>query len=139
MPDDGDRVIERRSHAATWVIAVSLAVIAVCLVLRLERSLVAPAFAQQPVQAGARGIFAFSGQLTETNYGLFMVDVDNMTLWCYEYLPGSKQLRLVAARKWMYDRYLEAFHTAKPLPDEVEQLVEEQRVQQLKQAARRSP
>ena len=62
----------------------------------------------QPVSSGgARGVFAFSGQLSKGTYGLYMVDMDSMTIWVYEYLSQKGCLRLAAARTWRYDRYLE--------------------------------
>ena len=61
-----------------------------------------------------------------------MVDVDTSTLWCYEVLPGKPLLKLVAARSWKYDRYLEEYNidpdTAPPI---IEQMVEEQRQRRL--------
>lgn len=107
-----------------WLIGVSLAVIAVCLVLRVGDS-ARPAFAQSVRQAGARGIFAFTGQLTKNSYGLFMVDVDAMTVWCYEW--DGNDLQLVAGRSWTYDRYLEQLNAGRFLPDDVRVLVEQER------------
>ena len=90
----------RRSQALTLVIAVALVVIAVCLVLLVDQRAVVRA---QPLSsAGARGVFAFTGQLTKGTYGVFMVDVDTATLWCYEYLPSKRELRLVSGRAWTY-------------------------------------
>ena len=76
-------------------------------------------------------MFAFTGQLSKGTFGVFMVDVDAGTLWCYEYLPGKRELRLVAGRLWIYDRYLEAFNTGDPSVKEIEQLVELQRANKL--------
>jgi hypothetical protein len=119
----------RRSQALTWVIAVALVVIAVCLVLLLDQRSVVRA---QPLSsAGARGVFAFTGQLTKGTYGVFMVDVDTATLWCYEYLPSKRELRLVAGRAWTYDRYLKNFNGGQPTPEEVKELVEQQRALEL--------
>ena len=100
----------RERQTVLWVIAVLLAVIATALVLRLDdRGRNGAAFAQSTTRLGARGIFAFSGQLTRSSYGLFILDVDAGTIWCYEYTRGSAgpRLQLVAARSWFYDRYLE--------------------------------
>jgi hypothetical protein len=74
-------------------------------------------------------VFAFSGQLTPTSFGVFMVDVDEGTLWCYEYGGGgsAKKLRLVSARSWLFDRYLEDFQCEAPSPLEIRDLVEQQR------------
>ncbi|MBN1491183.1 MAG: hypothetical protein JXA69_14815 [Phycisphaerae bacterium] len=117
-----------------WVIAILLAVIATVEVLQFDRSAVRrdAAWAQaQPGtdRLGARGIHAFTGQLTRTSFGLFMLDVDTGTVWCYEFVngvDGTKQLRLVAARSWVFDRYLEEFNVGDPTPAAVADLVEQQ-------------
>ena len=118
----------RRFAVAQWLIAISLAVIAFNLTLR-EQQTIPDALAQPVRAAGARGIFAFSGQLTPTSFGVFMVDVDEGTLWCYEYGGGgsAKKLRLVSARSWLFDRYLEDFQCELPSPLEIRDLVEQQR------------
>jgi len=118
-----------RLQAVLWLIGVSLAVIAVCLVLRDRPE--QPVQAQAVAQAGARGIFAFTGQLTKGTYGVFLVDVDAGTLWCYEYVGTKRELRLVASRSWVYDRYLEEFNAGDPPVAEIERLVEEQRTRKL--------
>lgn len=117
-----------------WVIALLLAVIATTLVLRLDESSMSrsAAWAQMPTGAGrvgARGIYAFTGQVTRNSYGVFMLDVDTGTIWCYELsgaTDGAKQLRLVAARSWIFDRYLEEFNVGDPTPAAVADLVEKQ-------------
>jgi hypothetical protein len=117
-----------------WVIAILLAVIATTLILRLDESAMSRgvAFAQAPsgeARLGARGISAFSGQITRNTYGIFMLDVDTGTIWCYELsgaTDGPKQLRLVAARSWVFDRYLEEFNVGDPTPAAVADLVEKQ-------------
>ena len=94
----------------------------------------------QPVSSGgARGIFAFSGQLSKGSHGIFMVDVDAMTLWAYEYLPQKRCLRLAAARTWRYDRYLENHNLCDLPPEVVEQMVEQQRQIRLKSSGGRGP
>ncbi len=77
--------------------------------------------------AGARGVFAFSGQLSKGTYGVYVVDADTMTIWVYEYLSQKGCLRLAASRTWRYDRYLENYNICDLPPDVVEQMVEEQR------------
>lgn len=122
------------SPAVWWVIAVSLAVIALCLVLRLDSMPNGQAFAQSVGKAGARGIFAFTGQLTKNSYGVFMVDVDAGTIWCYEYQGrDNKSLKLVAARDWRYDRYLEN-HCTDPPVNVIKQMLEDQRAAKLQAA-----
>jgi hypothetical protein len=125
-------------QAVLWVIAALLAVIAGALVLRWDDASSGrqAAWAQLPgtgAQVGVRGIYAFPGQFTRNSYGLFMLDVDTGTLWAYELtggVEGAKQLRLVAARSWIFDRYLEEYNVADPTPAAVADLVERQTAQQ---------
>src|SRR5262245_29153861 len=128
MNADDARLATSRSGVSVihLIIAVSLAAIAFNLTFRGQEPV---ALAQPARSAGARGIFAFSGQLTPTSFGVFMVDVDEGTLWCYEYGGGgaTKKLRLVSARSWLFDRYLEDFQSDAPSPREIRTLVEQQR------------
>lgn len=117
----------RRHGPATWIIAVALSLIAWELAARPRLgSLEVPALGQTTM-GGARGVFAFSGQLSKGTYGVYMVDVDAMTTWVYEYLPQKGCLRLAAARTWRYDRYLENHNGCDLPPDIVEDMVETQR------------
>ena len=121
-----------RSQGPAWIIAISLAVIATCLVMRLDGPLTDRVLAQPVAQAGARGVFAFTGQLSKSTYGVFMVDVDTTTLWCYEVLPAKPMLKLLAARSWKYDRFLESLNGDPEMsPEVIEQLVEQQRRRKL--------
>ena len=132
LDEPDKRLVQRAStNGALWLIGISLAVIAASMVVS-NGEVVSPACAQSVTQAGARGVFAFTGKLSENSFGLFMVDVDAMTIWCYEYLSGSKELRLVAARSWMYDRYLENFNCLSPSPSEVEKIVQLERENKLR-------
>lgn len=121
-----------------WVMTLVLAVIATALVMRWDDGLLnRSALAQlggigggPQAGAGARGIYAFSGQLTGKTYGVFMLDVDTGTIWCYELSRGGNnelQMRLVAARSWVFDRYLEEFNAANPIPAAVKAMVQRQR------------
>jgi hypothetical protein len=118
-------------HPVYWVIAFALVVIATVLVVRPDATQIPmlgnPALAQSVSSGGARGLFAFSGQLSKSTYGLYMVDMDTMTVWVYEYLPQKDCLRLAAARTWRYDRYLENHNICDLAPDAVEQMIEDQR------------
>lgn len=117
------------ANGALWLIGISLAVIAVCMLGRAGQngpSWDATAFGQSVGTSGARGVFAFSGPVTKGTNGVFMVDVDRGTIWCYELLSGDKQLKLIAARDWRYDRYLENYHTDPP-PKVIQDLLEDQR------------
>lgn len=111
--------------------------IAVTLLIRTERIPIGSvAFGQggPGTGAGARGVFAFSGQLSKGTYGVYLVDTDAMTMWVYEYLAQKGCLRLAAARTWRYDRYLENHNICDLPPEAVEQMIEEQR-QNRKQAS----
>ncbi len=129
-------------NTALWLIAVLLAVIATALVLRLDDAKLAhSAMAQSETPGGtlvgARGIYAFGGQVTAKTFGLFMLDVDTGTVWCYELSRAANEellLRLVAARSWTSDRYLEEFNVADPVPAAVHMMVQQQRTMRQKQA-----
>jgi hypothetical protein len=82
--------------------------------------------------AGAGGLFAFAGPLDDDSYGVYMIDVDTMNLWLYEYDGGASKLRLAAARSFMYDRYLENHNCDDLSPSDVKALVEQQREQKLR-------
>ena len=80
----GERTPAGASQTVYWVIAVLLAVIATALWVLPGDPLLRTATAQNQPLAGARGVFAFTGQLDRDRYGLFMLDVDQGTIWCYE-------------------------------------------------------
>lgn len=131
-PSRRDAALGGFPRGPAWVMALSLAMIAGLLLLRdVDHD---RAFAQPVSSSGARGVFAFTGELTKGSLGVFMVDVDAGTIWCYEYVAGKRKLRLVAARDWRFDRYLENFETEPP-PEVVQEILEEQR--QAKMAAPR--
>lgn len=117
-----------RSQTPIWIVALLLAFIAGLLWNR--GSIWTPsAIAQQPPMAGARGVYAFTGQIDESRYGLFMLDIEQGTVWCYE-MEGSgskRMLKLTAARTWIYDRYLRDFNCAEPNFRQVQELVGRQR------------
>lgn len=121
-----------RPNPAQWLIAISLAAIALTLLIRTDNPILPEADAQVTRSGGARGIFAFSTQFCENSNGICMVDVDTMTLWCYEYVCGTKKLRLLGNRSWMYDRYLENFNIDGPTPQEVQRLVDQEREAKLR-------
>jgi hypothetical protein len=112
-----------------WVIALLLAVNATALVVRPSYGPFAlPLAVGDTPMAGARGIFAFTGQIDANRYGLFMMDVDTRNVWCYEYLPNTRKAKLVFARSFDYDRYLEDYNNDKDTtPDMICRLLEERR------------
>lgn len=125
------RTTDRRragTHPVWWVIAGSLVLIALNLTMR-DGSILDKAMAQNVRWAGSRGIFAFTGPLTPSTHGVFMVDVDTANLWCYELVSvdGVKRLRLVASRSWIHDRHLEDYTVDGLSPSDVEEMVNDQR------------
>ncbi len=125
------RSAKRGAHPVFWVIATLLAVIAVELGFReTSQSVLPQALGQVDPRVGARGVYAFTGQLDKNTYGLFMLDVDTGTIWCYEFRgQGAKdrKMELVAGRLWIYDRYLENFNQDEPTPEQVADLIEQMR------------
>lgn len=117
-----------RSPTAHWVIAVLLAFIAGMLFARGGDS--RTALAQNNAAAGSRGVYAFTGQLDQNQYGLFMLDIEQGTIWVYEMdqVNGTHKLRLTAARSWVFDRYLKDFNGAEPTPDMIRDLLSKQRI-----------
>ena len=80
---------------------------------------------QQPIAGGA-GVFIMPAQFSTNLWGCYLMDVDAQTLCVYQYFPGEKQLRLVAARNFKYDRRLANYNTASPSPSEVKELIEKE-------------
>jgi len=130
MPDSSHTPVSvRGSNTAVWVIAVLLALVAGSLWSRPYGQGAGVAWGQSPPLAGARGVYAFTGQIDHNRYGLFMLDIEQGTVWCYEIesTGGVRKLRLIAARSWVYDRYLRDFNCADPDFRQVQQLVAQQR------------
>ena len=129
-----------RPHPVFWVIAAALVAIATAQFIKPDHPFtIDSALAQGVVSGGARGVFAFSGQLSKNTYGVYIVDVDAMTMWMYEYQPQKGCMRLAAARSWRYDRYLENHNLCDLPPDIVEQMVAEQRKYRLQESESEMP
>ena len=134
MPTDEHASAGRRTawtrQGVLWVIAGLLALNAIGLFWR-GGPVLPTAWAQNQPLSGSRGIFAFTGPLDKDAYGLFMLDVDQGTVWCYEIQPyeGTRRLRLIAARSFIYDRYLQDFNCAPPDPRMVRDLINQQRAE----------
>ncbi len=118
----------RSISLALYLNAGLLALIAVILLGRSSRSpFESAAFAQQVPQpiAGGAGFFLMPAQFAVNQWGCYVMDVDAQTLTAYVYTPSdsrSGNLRLAAARSFVFDRQLKNYNTA-PRPEEIEQLV----------------
>jgi hypothetical protein len=130
--DSARNIPVRPNQTVLWIIAFALVAIAVALLVRPGAPLMPAALAQQAM-LGSRGFHAFTGQLDRNTWGLFMMDVDAGNVWVYEYLPRKRSLKLVAARSFTHDRYLEDYNTEEPSPLQVAELL--RREQQAKRRA----
>ncbi|MCC6423705.1 MAG: hypothetical protein IT447_09535 [Phycisphaerales bacterium] len=113
---------------ALYLNAAMLALVAVALLARKgDSSILQAAYGQnQPPIAGGAGVFVMPGQLSSNTWGCFLLDVDAQTLCVYQYSGGDRDLRLVAARGFRYDRRLTNYNTQKPSPQEVKALLEKE-------------
>lgn len=129
MNDSVSAPVAARQPVVLWVIAVLLALCAGALLGRSGASDPSLAYAQAPTIAGARGVYAFAGQIGPSQYGLYMMDIEQGTVWLYEIqnANGTRKLSLSAARTWIYDRYLRDFNCAAPDFRTVQQLVARER------------
>ncbi len=134
----------RTPHPVFWIIAVCLVLIAGNLLTRKGGlqglSLLSPgaeAFAQPTTASGLRGVYSFSAELSKGVHGVYMVDVDTMTIWCYEYSKERGCLQLAAARSWKYDRYLENYNNCGVPPELVQKMVEDQRAYRIEETLKR--
>ncbi len=131
MKADGSKTVDRTVATPIWLGVCLLAFIAGSLWNQGGGSGLPAALAQSGPMAGARGIYAFTGQLDSAGrQGLFMLDIEQGTVWCYaiEQAGGNRKLRLIAARSWLYDRYLRDFNNAEPSYRMVQDLVAKQRL-----------
>jgi hypothetical protein len=85
-------------------------------------AMAAPPPVSQPI-AGGNGLYLMPGQFSPNNWGCYVMDVERQTLVAYEYMPGQKQLRLVAARFVGHDRQIQDYNTT-PSPDEMQRHVQ---------------
>jgi hypothetical protein len=112
---------------ALWANCLALVAILLVLLCRSDRAkfaaLTSSAFGQQMPIGGGAGVFIVPGQFSTNTWGCYLMDVDAQTLCAYQFYPGDKQLRLIAARYFRNDRKLKDFNTGSPSPDEVAQLI----------------
>ena len=100
--------------------------LAILIALLCKGGGVAFAASQTPPIAGGAGIFLMPAQFSTNTWGCYIMDVDTQTLCSYQFFPGEKQLKLVAARDFHFDRNLRRFNTS-PDPSEIQKLNELER------------
>ncbi|HEX8912477.1 MAG TPA: hypothetical protein VF796_08960 [Humisphaera sp.] len=120
----------RRNRPLVLALYVNAALLAAVLVAVLSRgtggtsaAYAAPAGdAPQPI-AGGNGLYLMPGQFSQNVWGCYVMDTNRRTLLAYEYVGGTRSLRLVAARGYEQDLNLRKFNTFPPV-EEVERLVQ---------------
>ena len=122
--------VPRRQKPLVVALYVNAALLVALLVALLTRgggsgpSLLPAALAQNQQSAigGGAGVFIVPAQFSETSYGCYIMDVDAQTVCAYQYF--GKQLKLVAARHFRWDRRLHQFNSENPTPDDVRKMIE---------------
>ncbi len=76
---------------------------------------------------GARGLYMMPAQLGPNTWGVYLMDADSQTITVYRAIPDTSRFRLMAARSFRNDRFLEDVNNDTPTPKEVQKLVEAQR------------
>ena len=121
--------VPRRQKPLVVALYVNAALLAALLVVLVTRNAGPASFLpaalaqnQQSAIGGGAGVFIVPAQFSETSYGCYIMDVDAQTLCAYQYF--GKQLRLVAARHFRWDRRLHQFNSENPTPDDVRKMIE---------------
>jgi hypothetical protein len=119
---------------ALWANAILLAGILIAVLARGNGnanwpSILPAAYAQPAGQApiaGGAGVFVMPCQLADRQWGAYLMDVDAGTLVVYQYEPGVRQLRFVAARSYRNDTKLHDFSTS-PSTEEIRKQIEKEK------------
>jgi len=146
QPTTAERGVSRGRllTAALWCIGIGLLANAAAMVYtaRAERgyptelTVVGQAQAQVPAMPGAggppnamlgaRGIYMAPAQLSPTTFGMYLLDLDSSTVCVYR-VEANSRFRLIAARSFRHDRFVEDFNNEKPTPKEIQEWVEKQK------------
>jgi hypothetical protein len=119
-----------RNHRLTFALYLNAAMLGAIVIVLLSRggppSMLPAAYAQNqlPIGGGA-GVFIVPAQFAPNTFGCYLMDIDAQTLCAYQFFPADKQLRLIAARNFRWDRRLTEFNTDLPTPKEVQQMIEQ--------------
>ncbi len=87
-------------------------------------------------------ILAVPVQISRENQGIALIDTRNRTIWVYEFFDrqtGFKQIRLMAARSWEYDRLLTEWNSADPTPQQIRSVLENIHQKQMLEAIQPTP
>jgi len=140
-PDASRAQASPRRNKALWLIGIGLCANALVMLYTHafgpipEFKLATPAFGQAAPSAGgqllgARGLYMAPAQLGPNSFGLYLMDVDSGTICVYKVSPDSSRFKLMAARSYKYDRFLEDLNNDPLTPASVQKLVEAQRQRQ---------
>jgi hypothetical protein len=120
-----------RSNRLIVALYVNAGLLVLLVVVLLARSgppsMLPAAYAQNqlPIGGGA-GVFIVPAQFAPNVFGCYLMDIDAQTLCAYQFFPADKQLRLLAARNFRWDRRLTHFNTDLPTPEEVQQMIQQE-------------
>ena len=120
-----------QNNRLTVALYINAGLLALIVTILLARSgppnMLPAAYAQNqlPIGGGA-GVFIVPGQFAPNVFGCYLMDIDAQTLCAYQFFPADKQLRLIAARNFRWDRRLTHFNTDLPTPEEVEQMIQQE-------------
>lgn len=116
----------RGATAALWTLAAVLAVLAGALLMELGTT---PSLAQSGSAGNGGRVLVVAGLVAPDAYGLYVLDTVQNTMAIYQWQPGLKQLKLLAARNYLYDLQLEDYNNdPKTTPGEIRRMVEQQRL-----------
>src|SRR3712207_131787 len=119
----------RRTRALVTALSVNAALLGGVLVVLLSRGggpgLATPAYGAPPMApiAGGGGVFLMPAQFSVNTWGCYVFDVERRVMCTYQFLPGEKQLRFVAARNFGNDLGIPNWNTS-PDPNEVARMVQ---------------
>jgi hypothetical protein len=96
--------------------ALLLAILAVLLFRGNGPGLSSPAFGAPQMMpiAGGGGVFLMPAQFSINTWGCYLMDIDSQNICAYQYIPGERQLKFVAARNYREDRKLRDWNTSPP-------------------------
>lgn len=99
-------------------------------------------FAARAAESAASTILAVPVQISRDNQGIALIDTRSRTIWVYEFFDrqtGFKQIRLMAARSWEYDRLLSEWNSADPTPQQIRAVLENIHQKQMLEAIQPTP